>query len=393
MDIYRLFFTLVLFFLLCQSCGEEPSSQEALKNINPLSIPSNRALSTELDDIQYIPLNSEGKAYLSQIKKILYHQDYLIVLCFQRAAIYFFDHNGDFKFMISPKGRAPLAFSSAHDITLLNNHTILICDNELSKILQFDIYKKTIVEEWKLESPPFAIESYKDYIYILCNDPDGSIKVVQNLDFENIEKFVKPSKVFNLISSPKPFTQYNDTLFLNVGFSDTIYYATSNKVSPYAAIGEGQNAISNINTEDITNAVFSRDKIAMRKIKNVYIPTGFFSIVNDKWIIPLLTLNFILYDKESGLATLVNSKSITNLELLSGGIIPMIYCQDNQGYFYSSFIPTLPFYEELEKLPETNIIKKAAKKGLGALYNDDSFENPIVIRFKPNKDFLELIEK
>lgn len=381
----------VFFIISCIKDHENDTSGQ-LKNIDPEILPTGYILNDELKYIEYIPLKPSSQAYLSQIRKMVYHKDYFIILCFQRSAIYFYNHSGDFLFLISPKGRGPLEFSSVQDITLYDENTLLISDNELSKILQLDIPQREIVNEWRLDTPPFSITYNNNFLYIISNDMvNGSIKVVKELNFEDVKSFVKPTGLFNLIVSPNPFIYNNDTLFISVGFTDTVYYARNGNILPFASLGNAESSLSNVSGEDIKSVVFAKDRSALRRLKTTIVPSGFFSSIHDKWIIPLfINLDFLVYDRATEKAFIANSKAFKKVYLLFGAPLPMIYAYDNEGYLYSSLIPFPEFYNRLEKLPEDDQIRRAAMEGLGQYYKNEAYENPVIVKFKPDEHFLEL---
>ncbi|HMP25016.1 MAG TPA: 6-bladed beta-propeller [Saprospiraceae bacterium] len=344
----------------------------------------------DITDIQYIPLRPDAKAYPSGIRQLLYHKQYFIMLCYQRGAIYFYDHSGVFQFMVSPTGAGPLEFASAQDIALYDNNTLLICDNTLSKILRFDIVSQQITEDWRVSSPPFSIICHRNYIYMICNDPEGSIKMVKDFNFDQVQSFVKPGPLFNLIASPKPFQIYQDTVFINVGFTDTIYYATpQGLIQAFAAIGQGESALSGAAVADVQNAIFARDAASTNRLQNRLVPSGFLSSVGNKWIIPLfIDLNYIIYDKTNNIPAIASRNALPEALLLSTAPFPMIYNQDAEGYLYSTLLPTPSFYEKLLKLPADAPIRKAAEQGLGIFFQNDTFENPVIVKWRPGNRFL-----
>lgn len=60
-------------------------------------------------------------------------------------------------------------------------------------------------------------------------------------------------------------------------------------------------------------------------------------------------------------------------------------------FMYSSLISIPEFYDRLEKLPAYDKIRRAAMEGLGDYYKNEAYENPVVVKFKPDDHFLELM--
>ncbi len=388
---YLIFFIIVClshFFIACAPDARE-RDLTGTRMINPPTTIT-KSLYGDITDIQYIPLRPDVKAYPAGIRQLLYHNQYFIMLCYQRGAIYFYDHSGVFQFMISPTGSGPLEFASAQDIALYDNNTLIICDNTLSKILKLDIPSQQITADWRVNSPPFSIICHRNYIYMICNDPEGSIKMVKDFNFDRIQSFVKPGPLFNLIASPKPFQIYQDTVFINVGFTDTIYYATpKGQIQPFAAIGQGESALSGASVADVQNAIFARDAASTNRLQNRLVPSGFFSSVGNKWVIPLfIDLKYIIYNKNNNSLIVASKNALPEALLLSTAPFPMVYNQDTEGYLYSALLPTPAFYERLLKLPADAPIRKAAEQGLGVFFQDDTFENPVIVKWRPGNRFL-----
>lgn len=174
-------------FSLLFSCVSDTKDEQRIgvRLIDPPMIGASETLDDEIEELQYIPLIPNEKAYLSAVRKLVYHSKYFILLCYQRGAVYFFNHKGVFQFILSPKWTGPLEFSSAQYIALYDENTLLIYDNTL--IVLFDINNQQITNEWRLKSPPFSIACHKNYTYLITNDPvEGSIKSIKNLDFDHL---------------------------------------------------------------------------------------------------------------------------------------------------------------------------------------------------------------
>ena len=149
---FVLLFSLFLISTLLVRCSSEKTSfrsnQQGLIRITPQTLTSDQVVNQEFSNLSFIPLMSDKQAYLGEIKKLLMHEYYLIILCHGRSSIYVFDHAGIFQFMITPQGRGPLEFVSLQDVVLLGDH-LFVSDNELGKVLKYDLGQRSFIEEWR----------------------------------------------------------------------------------------------------------------------------------------------------------------------------------------------------------------------------------------------------
>ena len=390
-------FSLFLISTLLVGCSNEHNSflsnQQELIRIAPKTLTSDRVVNQELSNLSFIPLMSDKQAYLGEIKKLLKHEDYLVILCHGRSAIYVFDHAGIFQFMIKPRGRGPLEFVSLQDVELWGDH-LFISDNELGKILKYDLEQQAFMEEWRVEVAPFAMAKSEDYLYIMTNDfTGGIIKSAKDLAFSSLESSVNAQTPFNLINSPQPFLSDGEGLFLSASFSDTIYRARKGKFYPYATIGDLASSMADLSPDVIVDAFFNRKSEARKQIEGKLIPAGYISAVDQKWIIRLQNpFGFcIVWDRETEQSFLIKEDPFFDrISLLTGVPYPSFKYQDAEGYVYMGFLPTRNWYESITRLPADDPIRRAAEDGLGNYFGDPAFENPVLVKFRPGEQFLEV---
>lgn len=390
---YKISLTIFLFTLIvgCINNDERKSSHQNDISIISSKTEDPKSFISDIRELRFIPLKAHPKAYLSTIRKIVYHKDYFIILCYNRTPIYFYDHNGNYKFNISSSGQGPLELSSCIDIALYNDETLLISDNEKSSILSYNLISNTITEEWKLELPAFSIECFNNDIILISNDPsEGNIKVVRDFDFSRILSYGKGGKHFNKIVSIDPFEVWKGKLFINVGFTDTIYMYRNREIVPSHVLGDENTTMLSLSDDQINNAVFLKD--LSDKVKSKYIPQGTFSSINDKWIIPMFwAKDFLIYHPETGKTYKGNEKSVDNLKLWVNGLYPRIYASDGIGGYFSYVMPDARFYNYVEETKEKGLFTNSIFEEVEKLRGLD-FENPIITYFKVGKNFLNVQE-
>jgi len=388
------FLVLLVSLLSCNAENQVIDSTEGvLKQVIPESLERGQTINQDVSELEFIPLRSGEKVFLGEIKKMLIKEDYLIILCYGRSSVYVFDRSGEFQFRIGSTGSGPLEFSSLQDVIVFGSY-LIISDNELGKVLQYDLSQRSFTKEWLFEFAPFAMEMDKDYLYMLTNgSSDGFIKSAKNLDFSDLNTSIAAKPPFNLISSIQPFLLFQEQLFLSGSFSDTIYQARHGVFQPFAVIGNMQTSVANINSNVLIDAFFSRDPEASKQIEHTFITAGYVSAVNEKWIIRLQNPvgHFIIYDYQKEESVLVDeNRYLDEIRLLTGVPYPSFKFQDEDGYVYMGFLPTENWYEGIIELPTDHPIRRAAESGLGEYFGDPTFENPVLVKFKPGKAFMEV---
>ncbi len=87
---YPMFFIIVClshFFIACAPDARE-RDLTGTRMINPPATIT-KSLYGDITDIQYIPLRPDVKAYPAGIRQLLYHNQYFIMLCYQRGLFIF----------------------------------------------------------------------------------------------------------------------------------------------------------------------------------------------------------------------------------------------------------------------------------------------------------------
>ena len=374
----------------CISCGKEKKEIHAI----PQKLPQNYVVNQQVNDVTYIPLAPNPKAYPGEVKKLIILDTLMIVTCVNRSAIYLYDKNGEFLSLIQPKGNGPLEFQSLQDVASINAETLLIADNGLGKIISFSLSSGKPIEEYKLDYAPFALAYSDSLLYVLTNDFDGGvIKTSKLSELSSFKSTLFVNPPFNQINSIQPFWNTGDELFLNASFSDVIYRAEDEGMSPYVWIGGRENAIDNVPDNLLSEAFLARNADARQRIKNVLIPAGDFSCINNIFILRLLNPagHIFIYDRKTEEAFLFEQESeLMKLEMLTGKPYPIFHTIDQEGFVYMSFFPTKDWYESITLLPADDPIRRAAEEGLGDYFGDPAFENPVLVKFRPGEQFLEV---
>jgi hypothetical protein len=360
----------------------------------PKKLANDEVINQEIEEVTYIPLKPNDRAYLAEVKKIVVLDSLIVVSCVNRSAIYLFRKDGSFVDLIRPDGSGPLEYQSLQDVIALNDETLLVADNGLGKILSYSLPLGRFTEEYSLDYAPFAMAFQDGYLFLLTNDFEkGTIKSVKYPDFKNVEIALEASPPFNKINSIQPFWQDEGELYLSASFSDVIYRADEGQFVPYVYVGKEEQSVRSASNEVLTDAFLGRDPEANKKISHILIPAGDFALVRNTFVVRLLNppghiFTFHTKDKESILFN--QERVLSGIETLTGKPYPVFYTIDGAGMIYMSFFPSEEWYQKLEKLPADHPIRRAAESGLGEYFGDPAFENPVLVKFKPGKAFMEV---
>jgi len=380
----------IFLFVITQSCANESIEFSS----TPKKLANYEVINQEIEEETYIPLKPNDRAYLAEVKKIVVLDSSIVVSCVNRSAIYLFQKDGSFVDLIRPDGSGPLEYQSLQDVIALNDETLLVADNGLGKILSYSLPLGRFTEEYSLDYAPFAMAFQDGYLFLLTNDFEkGTIKSVKYPDFKNVGIALDAPPPFNKINSIQPFWQDEGELYLSASFSDAIYRADEGQFVPYVYVGKEEQSVRSVSNEVLSDAFLGRDSEANKKISHILIPAGDFALVQNTFVVRLLNppghiFTFHTKDKES---TLFNQERVlSGIKTLTGKPYPVFYTIDEAGMIYMSFFPSDQWYESLDKLPTDHPIRRAAETGLGEYFGDPTFENPVLMKFKPGKAFMEV---
>ncbi len=341
-----------------------------------------------IKEIEYIPIMEQKDMYINDIKRIRQNKDYFFLKSVDQSYIFAVSKQGELKFKIDDIGQGPYQYSNLTDFTIDENNFLYLTERENQKILKFDIDKRKVVDEWQFKSTNArSVKSFKNNLYFITVDRDnGFFYEVKNEDFDNIRKFVKKPSSFNLAASIKPIGTTKDTIFFNVGFTDTIYYSVGDGILPYAVT---LNSFGDLTEEE--NKMFRQniiDRNFTEKQKRLNVQFGKLTIIDNYWIMAMFQPQGMLVWNRNNNKQFFAEPKIDNYKLIANWNFLDILDTDDSGYCYSDIMLDDNFYKTAEKAMKSNniAVKNALQKLLEKYPQGSGYENPVIVKWKFNFD-------
>ncbi len=340
-----------------------------------------------IKEIEYIPIPEQEGLYINNIERIRQNKDYFFLKSVHQSYIFAVSKQGELKFKIDDIGQGPYQYSNLTDFTIEENNFLYLTERSNQKTLKFDIDKRKVIDEWQFKSTNArAIKNFKNNLYFVTVDRDnGFFYEVKNEDFDNIRKFVKKPFIFNTIPSIKPMVSTQDTIFFNVGFTDTIYYSVGDGILPYAVT---LNSFGDLTEEEIK--IFETNYFVERNFteeqKRIKVHFGHLTIVDNYWIMGMWQpQGMLVWNRDNNKQFFVKSK-IDNYKLIANWNFLDILDTDDSGYCYSRITLDDNFYKTAEKVMKSNNMaaKNALQKLLEKYPQGSGYENPVIVKWKLN---------
>lgn len=256
----NLLMTFVLILCLL-SCIKKDKIQEGIvqktissKNLIKLtpSVLKQINLSSIVNDIKIIALQTNKESLLAEISKIEYDDSFYFIQNSQDKLIYVFDSIGNFSHRIGSKGTGPGEVQHPERFALHKNKKELWLVNNFSDLFKYDYSGKF------KEKEPFKM-FYNDFIILNNNNiyfhTSKLINYSQNgknhhcfnlwIKTDNTKECFFPYsyEVFPngsmYFETRTPFSVFNDSITYHYAMNDTIYSIIENKVSPKYIIDFG----------------------------------------------------------------------------------------------------------------------------------------------------------
>ncbi len=381
---YSIYFILLL---IC-SCETEPYDKPYI--INPNIASRQLELIDILESVSFIPLEQSTKSNISLIYEAGYTDDYIMVRNWDRSSsIKAFDWTGKHAFNITTTGDGPNEIGSIYSFSVIhnnnNNNDIVIADRDNSRIVLYNLDKREVIREHRVEPPPQLVHANDKYIYTLDYDFEHGCVKIYNLDIELLNLGVTGDNKFNQFKSRKPFLTNQGQTYLSVHLSDTLYQITDSEIIPIGALGANENSIANLSFNDIMS--FGDMSTGGRKLysdENPYImPFGNIALVESTMIIPTMNGKTLMWDlvKKEGIT--IKYTQVKHLNLINPHGRWESLFEPEDGIMYGSIVLTDEVYNSIALLPQEDHPVYNAYRNLAKEYPPErGFENPILIRMK-----------
>lgn len=250
---------LAISFTVLISCTSKDKNIE--NSINIIELANNNETELELSkicsDVKFVRLNTEKDHLIGRVDKLIMSQGRFYILDKISKSIIVFDTTGKYKTKISNIGRGPGEYADIGDFTVNTyNNSIDIYDRSTQSILIFDL-NGTLIEILNLgiRLKYFEVIDKNKYLIFtnkLTKPEDSKMEFANNILIINKNGRVHGKYFpYNVKSSSRTLyneqtlLRFNNNLFVNLMFHDTIYTIENNKLLPYYYINYGKNRLPN----------------------------------------------------------------------------------------------------------------------------------------------------
>lgn len=216
--------------LLCVGCRQLSNTTPASIVITSTvegtdSVPSYQEI---FDSIQFIPLETNKKSLIGDIRQLIVSHNRLFVSDYE--SIKCFSINGNYLFDVGGKGRGPGEYTQAANICCDSSY-IYIFDQ--LKLYQYDVYTGRFIKNIRL-SEPNAYSVVKDN-YIYCYGMANGIKISCYAieDTDKSQLLYAPQKGETIIPVEFPLIQSGSRLFYCDPLRGIIYELSDGKMNKY----------------------------------------------------------------------------------------------------------------------------------------------------------------
>ena len=343
-------------------------------------------------------MRENKSALLNNVAKVFKTDKYLVVKCYNRSALFFFNHQGEYVKKVVATGQGPYEFANLMDVSYnKKNGEFFLLDFENRKLLKYSLGRSEIISESsKNDTHFYSMFNYNNSLYLVSEPSDaGRIKILDDSTYELLGGGVHGAQEsFNFVVTQDNIKVFKDTLFFNVSFTDTIYYSTGKSIKPYAVLGSGDESFSSVDNklEYMKRSVSGFDKMTPEE-KKVLVPVGFFSVYKNIWFIDLVwPYKMIVWNRSNNAQMLLDYRKIKNRSLLFNYRLFHIHYVDDDGFAYSSLMLNSDFYRDAQQVIESDEYGQGLVDSLegilSAFPEGSGYENPIIVKFKLNTNFL-----
>lgn len=228
---FKLIIMLLIFFGGCT----RPSFQ-GLTKINVNNIDDDILLSTVVDRIRYIKLETDNHNLIGSVDKLIYQNGRFYILdTYAAKSIFVFREDGKFLFKINSIGRGPGEFIRPDDFDVDSLRGIFVLDVEQRKLIRYDLNGKYVEEIFlPFTAVSFAIVRDTLHAFYCGYLPNLGFRTNSNKMYNLVIWDVKNNKILKKylefsvkirypIVASKAFSRTFDALFLISAFNDTVY--------------------------------------------------------------------------------------------------------------------------------------------------------------------------
>jgi hypothetical protein len=386
--IMRLFYLyiLILFF----SCNKQ-SIDTDVHVVDMTETTDNLYLSKIVNDIEYIPLETNQEVIINRISKIQYSHDQYFVQSSNR--LFIFDKNGKFISQINRQGRGPDEYLGIADFGI-NSHDSLIYLVTRGNGYNLDRYSLSgsFISRIKLDGFVLAAEIFEDKLFVF-NDGEKE-KCIDVIDIETghvIDSFLKIRGKADwglILLKEQYFSKSRNMLFFSRVFGNEIFQLNSEGVKIKYFLDF---QYANFPNKEFRNKTEITDKDLARYKSSGYVQNIEWFFVNESFI----NVIFIRNNKVmSGFHIFNENKTyVVDFQKLKNdidfGMFPYkIYDDEHYIYCAISSDEILTYYYKYGKSELKHQNENHNNKFIELVNKITEMDNPIIMKMR-KKNYLE----
>lgn len=373
--LFNIAFLIVCF--LSYSCKE--SKESSLLEI-PVSqdVDSDFLYSELAEDIQYIKLEDNNEAIISQIDKILFTDEKIYVLQrFFNPRIMVFNSQGEYLYDVGSQGGGPSEFENPYDL-LINegNEVEVLADNSIKRYSTSD---GEFINTTKLDLPAVRFEKTNDSYIFICGGEMEEV-VITDLYFKIETSFFEKGPQ-NQIKPMVSLHPLNKKLFYHMNFNDTIFSIQGNDIHPSKVV-----RFSKPLTKEKLNELYHDSNKDIRTVKKLSSPyMTYIQVYNETQEHIYFTFMYQskpfvhIYNKKKGSGQTFDPAKIIN-DVTFESFAPFIFDVSSDGfqvgYIDSPLKSGILENNEFRENSYFQILKEKIKS------DSSSIDNPVVFKIK-----------
>lgn len=383
---------IIFLALLCNaSCGNNIERVRKI-SLDPSFASAKVDITEYIEYLEYIPIKESKGLFFNPIQKLILLDNGFLIKFFYQSSLYFFDKDGEYIHHMKQTGAGPKEYQNLSAFSLLDNDHVIFYDQSMRRLNKYQISSNKIVHFKDLDHAVFSVAYHSEHIYCMTNDREKGLLKVYNKNYELVNSLIFGPFSINTVVTNYPTMISKDTLFLNYGFTDTLYYAINQNVKPYVIFGGEKTSLSSLGSEKFI--IDYLDHKLNLYPENIVIPFGNIYDYDNVWIIEHANRKniVILFDREENKYKMVKRNNIEGYQILFYPIPLQIHDSDVDKNGYSVVIPSDEFYNHLESYLEfsSNMVAiNAINRFLSEYPISKKFENPITVKFKLNREFFK----
>lgn len=248
---------ILLFILVFVSCMNSKDSEEIItgtKKYEVIKVPENLNKNLLLNeiatDIRYVKLETLQKNLISEVKKVLFTKNRIIILDPKGKSVLVFDNKGKFLFQKNNTGRGPKEHTYINDIIISpQNDFLMISDPGNRKFIKMDLNGTYLspIKKYCLNTY-MGIFNNGHFVFYSPNTIEKKLKgygiIVYDENFKFVRKMFPTDQICNSGYLENVFTPFNNGFNFTTFLNDTIYYITEDKSVKKFLVDFGKKKIS-----------------------------------------------------------------------------------------------------------------------------------------------------